>query len=49
MLCGEGARLWAEENALKLCDPDDLLTGIISLLKVVLMNGSPVGLFLTLF
>ena len=27
MLCGEGARLWANENALKLCDPDDLLTG----------------------
>ena len=32
MLCGEGARLWAEENALKVCDPDDLLTGKASTL-----------------
>lgn len=35
MLCGEGARLWAVENGLKSCDPDDLLTGKTCMLDIV--------------
>ena len=26
-LCGEGARQWAEENGVPVCNPEDLITG----------------------
>ena len=45
-LCGEGARQWAEENGVPVCNPEDLITGnyiiiaILSYCVVMIIDGA---------